>query len=76
MWEETGNAPTTFINTKLSLYIYIYVRGIVLHTSVCVCVCVCVGVGGGEHLLEVDGVSGKVCEVLELKVEGTKLCQD
>ena len=44
------------------------------------CVCVCVwgggGGGGGEHLLEVDGVSGKVCEVLELKVEGTKLCQD
>ena len=34
------------------------------------------GEGGEGYLIEEDGVSGKVCEVLELKMERTKLCQD
>ena len=49
---------------------------------VCVCLCVCAGVNvcacvreRESHLVEEDGVSREVSEVLELQMEGTKLCQ-
>ena len=38
------------------------------------CKCVCVH-ERESHLVEEDGVSREVSEVLELQVEGTKLCQ-
>ena len=53
-----------------------------MHRCKCVCVCVCVCVRERErereresHLVEEDGVSREVSEVLELQMEGTKLCQ-
>ena len=47
------------------------------HVLVLVCVRGGKGGEGGEgHLIKEDGVSSKVCEVLELKMKRTKLCQD
>jgi len=46
----------------------------------CVCVCVCEREREREreresYLVEEDGISREVSEVLELQMEGTKLCQ-